>query len=149
MRKKDRNSARKDNIMAKKTSDSKQKIIKKYIDLFYMTPSEVTARDIAALLQENNGLSTQVWEEMNVVEIELPGDSSIDFEPIDPSFQDPSDAAFIKNRNIKTIYAITVGEEDIKLVVPYFEQLVEKYAGFVCSDSADFNPVYAGTTAKI
>ena len=134
--------------MAKKTTDSKQKIIKKYIDLFYMTPSEVTARDIATLLQENKELSIQVWEEMNVLEIEFPNENSIDFEPVEPSFQDPSDAAFIKNRNIKTIFAVTICEEDIKLVVPYFEQLVEKYAGFLCSDSADFNPVYAGTTAK-
>ncbi len=134
--------------MAKKTSDSKQKISKKYIDLFYMTPSTVTARDIADLLQENKGLSLQVWEEMNVLEIELPNENSIDFEPVEPSFQDPSDAAFIKNRNIKTIFAITICEDDIRLVVPYFEQLIATYAGFVCSDSADFNPVYAGTTAK-
>lgn len=139
----------KDKTMAKKNTGTKQKVIKKYIDLFYMTPSEVTAKDIAILLQDNKGLSQQVWEEMNVLELELPNENTIDFEPVEPSFQDPSDASFIKNRNIKTIFAITLCEEDIQLVVPYFEQLVEAYAGFVCSDSADFNPVYAGTTAKI
>ena len=134
--------------MAKKSSDSKQKITKKYIDLFYMTPSELSAKEIAVLIQENNGVHTQVWEEMNVLEVELPGESSIDFEPVEPDFKDPSDAAFIKNRNIKTIFAITICEDDISAAVPYFKQIVERYSGFVCSDSVDFNPVYAGTTAK-
>ncbi|HHV09376.1 MAG TPA: hypothetical protein GXX75_03730 [Clostridiales bacterium] len=133
--------------MAKKTPGSGKKVIKKYIDLLFMTPSEVNAKEIAALLQEN-GLSTQLWEEMDVLEIELPNKNSVDFEPIEPDFKDPSDASFIKNRNIKTIFAITVCEEDIKAVTPYFERLVEKYSGFVCGDSDDFQPVYAGSSAR-
>ncbi len=133
--------------MGKRKSDDGKKVIKKYIDLLFMTPSEVNAKEIAALLQES-GLSTQLWEEMNVLEIELPNGNSVDFESIDPNFKDPSDASFIKNRNIKTIFAIIICEEDIKAVTPYFEQLVEKHSGFVCGDSADFQPVLSGSSAR-
>jgi hypothetical protein len=133
--------------MANKNS-SYQKTEKQYTDLFYMTPSDVNAKDIADLFQDTKDLNVQLWEEMNVLELELANQNSIDFEPMEPSFKDPSDSAFIKNRNIRTIFAINLCEADLNTMIPYFEQLVSRFSGFVCADSADFTPIYAGTAKR-
>lgn len=127
---------------------SNQKSVKTYIDLLYMTPIDVTAKDIAQLLQDNKDLTIQLWEEMNVLELELPNENPIDFEPLEVNFKDPSDIAFVRNRNIKTIFTISLCEDDLKSMLVYFEQLTQKLSGFVCADSVDFTPVYAGSSKK-
>lgn len=134
--------------MAKNKKDSPQKPIPKYIDLFYMTPSELKAKDIALLAREQKNMKTELWEEMNVLEVILPNGSSVDFEPVEASFEDPSDVAFVKNRGIKTIFAITLSEGDLPEVITVFEKLVERFSGFVCTDSTDFTPVYAGSSKR-
>jgi len=116
--------------------------------LLYMTPSEVNAKDIAVLLQASAGIKAELWEEMNVLELELSTRNSVDFEPLDIHFSSPTDAAFIKNRNIHTIFAITLSEADFTLAKPYLEQIVERFFGFICADTEDFNPVYFGSNEK-
>lgn len=118
------------------------------IDLLYMTPNLVNARDLADILKSSNTLEVDLWEEMNVLEVTLPNKNPVDFEPIDVNFKDPSDAAFVRNRNIKTIYAIQLKEEDLPLMIPYFETLIQHYTGFICGDTPDFKPIYAGTSDR-
>jgi hypothetical protein len=135
--------------MANKKFNPNQNDVKKYIDLLYMTPSEVNAKDIATLLQDANGVTIELWEAMNVVELELSNQNSIDFEPLDvTNFKDPSDASFVKNRNIKTIFAVNVCEDDLVAATSYFELIIDKFSGFLCTDSDDFNPVYVGSSQK-
>lgn len=110
-----------------------------------MTPNEVCAKDIAESFQEDKGLIIELWEAMNVLQLELSNQNSIDFELIEASFRDPSDASFIKNRHIKTIFGITLCDIDLTSAIPYFEQLVDKFGGFVCTDSDNFNPFHAGS----
>ncbi len=131
-----------------KKSGSKEKVIKEYIDLLYMTPLTITAKDISNLFEANKDFSVQLWEDMNVLELELPNDNSIDFEPLDVNLKDPSDAAFVKNRNIQTIFALALCKTDLDTVIPLFNLLVEKFQGFVCADTENFNPVYAGSSKK-
>ena len=131
--------------MAKKSKASDQKSVKNYLNLFYMTPSEVCAKDMSESFQADKGLVIELWEAMNVLELELSNQNSIYFEPVEASFRDPSDASFIKNRNIKTIFGITVCDNDLTSAIPYFEQLVDRFGGFVCTDSDNFNPFYAGS----
>ena len=134
--------------MANKKKPSKEPA-KQYIDLFYMTPGQVSAADIAELLGNSGDITVELWAEMNVMELLLPNGNALDLEAIEADFRDPSDSAFIKNRDIQTVFAITMCEEDLPLVTPYFEQLVDKFSGFVCADSEDFSPVYAGTSKKV
>ncbi len=129
-------------------NNSNQNIVKNNIDLLYMSPLEVTAKDIAVLLQDTKDLTIQLWEEMNVLELELPNGNSIDFEALDPNFKDPSDASFVKNRNIRTIYALNLCDDDLKTATTYFDQIVAKFSGFVCADSDDFTPVYSGSSKR-
>ena len=125
-----------------------QKDFKQYIDLLYMTSSQVNARDIASLFEEEKEFTIQLWEDMNIVELELSNQNFVDFEPLAPDFKDPSDAAFIKNRNIKTIFAISLCDTDLPVVTPHFDKLVDRFSGFVCADSADFTPVYSGSSKR-
>ncbi|HWT73717.1 MAG TPA: hypothetical protein VN258_03215 [Mobilitalea sp.] len=134
--------------MANKKNNTSQKAVKTYVDLLYMTPSELHAKDIAAFFQNTIGLTVQLWEEMNVLELELSSENSIDFEPLPVNFKDPSDAAFVKNRGIKTIFTINLCEADLNNVIPYFEQLTDSFSGFICADTVDFTPVYAGSSKK-
>lgn len=131
----------------KKFNDSNQAT--NYLDLLYMTPSVVNAKDIADFIKETNEITVDLWEEMNVLEIELRNHNTIDFEPVDMNFKDPSDAAFVKNRGIKTVFAISLEEDDLATVKAYFEKIINNFSGFLCSDSADFNPVYAGSAARL
>lgn len=131
--------------MARKNKASDQKAVKNYLNLFYMTPNEVCAKDIAESFQADKGLVIELWEAMNVLELELSNHNIIDFEPVEASFRDPSDASFIKNRNIKTIFGITLCDNDLTSAIPYFKQLVDKFGGFVCTDSDNFNPFLSGS----
>lgn len=134
--------------MANKKKPTKEPV-KQYIDLFYMTPRQVSAADIAELLSNSRNITVELWAEMNVMELLLPNGSTVDLEAIEVDFKDPSDTAFIKNRDIQAVFAITMCETDLTLVTPYFEQLVAEFSGFVCADSEDFSPVYAGTSKKV
>ncbi len=134
--------------MAQKNKKQAKKEVKNYLDLFYMTPNTIAAKDFAESLSEISTLKVQLWEEFNVLEIELPNENSIDFESIDIRFKDPSDASFIKNRGIQTIFAITLCEQDLELLVSCFDTVIVKHDGFLCADSDDFTPVYAGSSKR-
>ncbi len=129
--------------MVNKNKNSHEEV-KKYLDLLYMTPQAINAKDIALVLEKINGITTQLWEEMNILELELANEYSVDFEPIATAFQDPFDASFINKHNIKTIFALSLCEKDLNTVVGYFNEIISQYSGFLCADSEDFTPVYAG-----
>lgn len=133
----------------KKQKPNNSKPVKSYLDLLYMTPNEVTAKELAGLLKCMEKATIELWDEMNVLEIEFPNQNTVDFEPVEVEFKDPSDAAFVKNRNIRTIFAINLAEEDLETVKNLFETIISRYAGFLCTDSADFQPVLAGSAAKL
>ena len=131
--------------MANKGKAFAQKAKNNHLNLFYMTPNEVCTKDIAESFQADKGLVIELWDSMNVLELELSNHNTIDFEPIEASFRYPSDASFIKNRHIKTIFGVRLCDTDLTLAIPYFEQLVDKFGGFVCTDSDNFNPFLAGS----
>ncbi len=134
--------------MSGKKKGLPKQFTKQYADLLYMTPSKITAKDIAAVFGGTYGLTIELWAEMDVLELTLPNQNSVDFEPVDISFKDPSDAAFVKNRGISSIYYINLCQDDLPEVIPYFEQLVNQHSGFVCADSEDFTPIYAGSSKR-
>ena len=129
-------------------SDKKKKQdmpTKQYLDLFYMTPTEVGAKDIADMLQPKKDLVIELWPEMNVLELELPNRNTVDFEPLAVDFKDASDLAFVKNRKIRTIFGINLAEEDLGKVKSLFELIIEHFSGFLCTDSMDFQPILMGS----
>lgn len=118
--------------------NSKTQII---TDWFYMSTADVHAKRISDLLKANGYNEVELWEEMNILQIETPGNKCIDFEPVTYMWKDPADAAFIKDRNIKTIFAVTV-EESLESFQPVLKLLLCEWGGFFCADSPDFKPLY-------
>ena len=110
-----------------------------------MTPSQIRAKDIATLLENTDGITVEVWNEMDVLELEFSNANTMDFESLDLSFSDPSDLTFIKNHKIQTIFAIQLLEEDFSYVKPILEKIVVEYRGFVCADTENFQPVLLGS----
>lgn len=129
----------------KKQKQDNNKPSREFLDLFYMTPSVVEAKDIADLLKENTDIAIELWPEMNVLEIELINKNTVDFEPLSVNFKDPSDLAFVKNRKIRTIFGINLAEEDLGKVRRLFEQIIDRFSGFLCTDSSDFQPILMGS----
>jgi hypothetical protein len=134
---------RKGERMAKKNT-KKVEDTQNYLDLLYMTPKVITAKDIKEALKEKAGILIEFWEEMNVLEIGLSDGNTIDFEAISTEFKNPSDLAFIKNRNIQTIFYIRGQENSIEEIKACFQSIINQLGGFLCTDSDDFKPFYVG-----
>ncbi len=117
-----------------------------YIDLLYMTPYNIMARDIKDLLQGQSDLILELWDEMNILEIELPNTDHIDLESLPLPNHNPSDAAFVKERNISAIFTVNLLESDLNTVISIFEKIIVRFSGFLCADTEDFAPVYIGTS---
>jgi len=120
-----------------------------FTDWFYMTPSEVTAKMISDLIKLQSSVQVDLWEEMNILQLELPNKTTVDFEPMNINFKDPSDASFIKNRNIKTIFTVTIEEGALEELKVVFKLLIAEWDGFLCADSDDFKPQYGNERISV
>lgn len=107
---------------------------------FYMTPANVNASMIAELAKELNFGEIELWDELNILEITHSDKSSIDFEPQRYDFQDEEDVAFVNERGIKTIFAVTLSQCTIEDVKPFIQNLIQKWEGVFCADTLDFSP---------
>ncbi len=128
----------------KNPNNSKTEII---TDWFYMTPSEINAKSIAQLIEAECHTPVDLWEEMNILQIELSNKVIVDFEPMSIDFKDELDMAFINNRNIKTIFAVYIAsgilEDELKSIL---KVMFNQWNGFLCADSQDFKPIYSLTS---
>ena len=132
------------NLVAKSFSNQakENRNEKEITDWFYMTPEEVTAKMISNLLQAQSNVIVELWEEMNILQLELPSKISVDFEPIIINFRDPADAEFVENRNIKTIFEVTMGEAVLQEMNEILRIIINEWDGFLCADSDDFHPIF-------
>lgn len=110
-------------------------------DWFYMSPHQINAKMISDLLNGIGSMEVELWEEMNILQIILKDNKCIDFEPIPQPFKDSADAAFVKENNINTVFAITIDEDTFVLLKSIIKAVIEKWDGFLCSDSQDFKPI--------
>ncbi|MDU6266352.1 MAG: hypothetical protein E6600_17805 [Anaerocolumna aminovalerica] len=133
---------KKDKSQNKKDNSQNQNIT--ITDWFYMTPSEINGKSIAQLIEEECNTSIELWEEMNILQIELSNKVTIDFEPMNLNFKDPSDMEFINSRNIHTIFSVYIAsgvlEEEFKNIL---KVILDRWEGFLCADSQDFQPAYS------
>lgn len=113
-------------------------------DWFYMTPSEINAKSIAQLIEAECDTPVELWEEMNILQIELSNKVTIDFEPMGLNFKDSSDMEFINSRNIHTIFTVYIAsgvlEDEFKNIL---KVILNRWEGFLCADSQEFQPAYS------
>lgn len=115
---------------------------KKISGMFYMTTEERTAKEIREVLRAMEGIRTELWEDMNILQVELKNGNEIDFEPMKAEFKDASDNAFLKNRGVKTMFYLTMEESDFGEMKIVFQKILQEFQGFLCSDSDDFKPIF-------
>lgn len=124
--------------MAKK-NNQKNKLNKTPLFLFYMVKGDVVLSDIYQVLREEKW-SLEYWKEMQVLEIILSSNNTLDLEEVDSSSWGDSDLEFQKSWQIKKIFAVTGCQEDLLEVKDCFEKIINSLGGFLCSDSDDFQP---------
>lgn len=131
--------------MAKKGSKKmEKKEVKKCFELLFMSKKEIDTRYIYNRIKEMEGILSDYWEGADVLEIEFPEKSSVDVEPISNELKHPSDIAFIKNREIQSVFAVTTYEDVLEQTKEIFTKIINETGGFLCSDSEDFKPFYIG-----
>lgn len=118
-------------------------------DWFYMSTTEVEISDIAAHLKESGYTEIDLWEDMGVLEVELPDNSSIDFEHLTTPFKDPSDKAYIESRKIQRIYTVTIQKGNFESLREIMIKILDKWEGVLCADTTDFEPAYDKDSLKV
>mgnify|MGYP003297774666 CR=1 FL=1 len=115
----------------------------KEYEYFLMLEKEADVTTVIDALKEKQMPGLDVWPSMGVFLIELSGNNNqVEFEQlnIEETFAHPSDHAFVRNRNIHTVYNFIATEEQIEQLKPYFKEIVALFGGFACMDSEDFQP---------
>lgn len=129
------------NVKLDKKVAAVKKSAKKILEFYYMSPAEMTAKELSLCVEAVPQESVEVWNELNLVEVVLENDSLI-FQDARECFVDPLDQAYIRSRNIKTIYQISYDESDAPLVKKVMRDILLQKGGMVCSDTDDFEPVF-------
>ena len=120
------------------TTEKKVKQIREY---YYMSPSQMEAKEMSLCIETVPQEQIEVWRELNLMEVVLDSDSLI-FQDAGECFIDPLDLEFIQEHQIRTIYQISFEAGDGKMVRKIMRELIEKKGGFICSDTETFEPIY-------
>lgn len=109
-------------------------------DWFYMNSKKVNSTNINNSIKNISAITTEIWDDADILEIELQNKSSIDFEPLEPHFNDNNDNAFLIEHNILTLYMVTFSPEQFEEVTEIFHIIIEAIGGFFCADNEQFMP---------
>lgn len=123
-----------------KKNKQKDDVKVEQLEWFYMSPFEINASMIAELSKEVKFGETELWAELNVLELILAEKSGADFAMLINSFEDECDMDFIVDRGIKSIFAVTFNNCTLEDFKPFVQHLLEKWKGIFCADTFDFNP---------
>lgn len=127
------------NKLAKSNSNKKSSNSAAITDWFFMSKQEVTAKDIAQHLQSLNLGELDLWEEMNILALEMGDKNSIDFEGLAGGFKSKEDIAFMNQHGFVTVFTVTVSE-DSTLIREVFDEILKQFSGAFCADTEDFKP---------
>lgn len=108
-------------------------------DWFFMSKQEITAKDIAQCLQPLNLGELDLWEELNILALEIGEKNSIDFEGLTGGFRDKEDISFMNQHGFVTVFTVTV-REDSTLIRGVFDEILKQFPGAFCADTEDFKP---------
>lgn len=124
--------------MSKKPSINKKSRV---LELLYMAREEVSVKDLERV-SDNQLKEIHVWPEVGIMELTLPSGPVVDVETLTEFMNQEEDLKFMQDRQLKSVYAITVEEEALKELMGYVKNWIQEYGGLLCSDSDDFTPFY-------
>lgn len=132
----------------KKKKNSKKKVagtapVKKsnmIEEWFFMSTSELDVVKVKEVLETIPDVELEVWKEMCIVECNIPDKMNMDMEQIACDLQDEESNAFLKEKNVKTLFAVTIQASEMEIVKPVLQQIATALDGFFCADTEDFQP---------
>ena len=110
-------------------------------EYFYMLPVAVTVRELMETVHTVPEEAKEIWTELDLMEIVLPADSLI-FENMMDTFNEAGDQAFLADKGIKVVYAVSYNTKDKEQVKVVLEELHSVYGGFMASDTEDLEPIF-------
>lgn len=110
-------------------------------EYFYMLPVAVTVRELMEAVHTVPEEAKEIWTELDLMEIVLPADSLI-FENMMDTFNEADDQAFLADKGIKVVYAVSYNTKDKEQVKVVLEELHSVYGGFMASDTEDLEPIF-------
>lgn len=108
---------------------------------YIMFEEEISVAQIAEHLELLGYKEIDVWNDINILTLEMEDKTSLDFEPMEP-FESEEDVNFLEKYKIKTIYALTLSKGLTKIEKKICREILEKFNGLICSDSEELYPVY-------
>lgn len=108
---------------------------------FYMNDQEISAKKIYDYLETVDGITPEVWSELDILEVEFADKSTADFEGIEPCFQEEFSDGFLAEHKIVSVYTVTVATSNLKQVQNLMSSIAKECGGFFCSDTPDFEPI--------
>lgn len=127
------------NKLSKSSSNKNNSNSAAITDWFFMSKQEITAKDIAQYLQPLNLGELDLWEELNILALEIGDKNSIDFEGLAGGFKSKDDIAFMNQHGFVTVFTVTVSEDN-KLIREVFDGVLGQFSGAFCADTEDFKP---------
>ncbi len=113
------------------------------IDWFFMSPSEINAKDFSLFLSPLNLGEIDLWEEMDILSLLLEDKTSIDFEGLKEGFPDKKDRLFLEENGYKTVFSVTLSNDN-KQTRELFDKILEHFPGGFYADTTDFKPSILG-----
>lgn len=134
--------------MANKKSKNKERTMKKakpmqqeriFCSALYMMPAAATAKQLAEALDFLPREAVEIWTEVNLLEITL-DNGTLTFEDMMEQLESKEDVQLLKKLQVSQVYACDYEASDREAVCKIMETLIEKYGGFLASNTEDFEP---------
>ncbi len=113
----------------------------KNLELLYMARQDVSIKDLEKPLLDKLE-EIHVWPEIGIMELNMPSGIITDVETMTEFMEEEEDIKFMEERQIQSVYALTVAEEGLSELMDYVKIWIREYGGLLCSDSDDFTPIY-------
>lgn len=110
-----------------------------FCSVLYMMPAATTAKQMAETLDFLPREAVEIWTEVNLLEITL-DNGTLTFEDMMEQMESPEDVQLLKKLQVSQVYACDYEASDKAAVRRIMEALIEKFGGFLASDTEDFEP---------
>lgn len=120
--------------MKKPETEKKQE----YGNCMFMLPGKVSAKELMDSLTFLNPDALEIWVELNLLEITLKN-GTLTFEDMMDTMS-VADAVLLKGLKTEQVYACDYDKEDKEEVQKILSFLIDKFHGFLASDTEDFKP---------
>lgn len=106
---------------------------------FLFSTREITAKDLADVLKSSDLGEVDLWEEMNILSLEMPDKTSVDFEYLKGGFKAEEDRKFLEQHGYRAVFSVSLSQESLR-VKELFRLILSHIPGAFCGDTVNFEP---------